>query len=96
MRYGSAKAGAGAGVDGGGSPEVDAKTDGVVSPSVGLGEDVGLVASDGEGIVVGGGSIAECGNGGLEGMTGSGSKAMASSEEDVSIVICVVDLDVGR
>lgn len=38
----------------------------------------------------GGGSIAECVVGALEGTIGSGRGAMSSSEDAVSIVICVV------
>ena len=47
-------------------------------------------------MVGGGGSMAECVVGAFDGMTGSGRAAIASSEEDVSIVICVVDLVEGR
>ena len=60
-----------------------------------LGDDAGLDASLGEGIVVlvdGGGSIAELLVGAFDGTTGSGSAAKASSAEDVSIMTCAVGL----
>lgn len=60
------------------------------SPSV---DDVGLASSLGDGMETladGGGSMAECVVGALEGTTGSGRGAMASSEDAVSIVIWVV------
>lgn len=71
--------------------------DALGSVSAGLGDDTGLADSIGDGTVVGGGgSIAECVVGCLEGMMGSGKAAIASSEEDVSIVIWVVLLEEGR
>ena len=65
--------------------------------SVGLGDDVGLVESIGEGAVVGGGgSIAELLVDCLEESTASGKGAMASSDDEVSIVMLTVVLAVGR
>ena len=63
--------------------------------SVGLGDDVGLVESIGEGAVVGGGSIAELLID-LDESTASGRGAMASSADEVSIVKLTVVLGVGR
>lgn len=74
------------------SPVVAIDVGCIVSSTV-RGEDVGLEASEGDGMVGGGGSIAEYVVGGLEGTTGSGRAAMASSEDEVSIVIWVVGLD---
>lgn len=54
---------------------------------------MGLASSLGDGIETladGGGSIAECVVGALEGTIGSGRGAMASSDDAVSIVIWVV------
>lgn len=82
MRYGRANAGIGPCV-------------GVESVSVGLGEDVGRDDSMGEGIVGGGGSIAECVEG-FDESTESGKGAIASSEDEVSIVILAVALGVER
>lgn len=65
--------------------------------SIGLGDEVGLVESIGEGAVVGGGgSIAELLIECLEESTASGRGAMASSEDEVSIVKLTVVLGVGR
>ena len=65
--------------------------------SVGLGDEVGLVESIGEGAVVGGGgSIAELLVVCLEESTASGKGAMASSGDEVSIVMLTVVLAVGR
>ena len=77
MRYGSANAGVGAVLD-----EPD-------SPSMNLGDEVGLGISLGDGIetLEGGGSMAECVVGGLDGTAGSGKAGMASSADEVSIVI---------
>lgn len=61
-----------------------------MSKSVVGGEHDGPGASLGEGIVVlvdGGGSIAESVDGALEGTTGSGRSAIASSADEVSSVI---------
>lgn len=61
-----------------------------VSSSVFLGEDEGLGNSLGEGIVAivdGGGSMAECVVGALEGTTGSGRAPIGSSADEVSMVI---------
>jgi hypothetical protein len=55
---------------------------------VGLGDGADILG-DGEGALVGGGSIDECDAGGLEGMIGSGSDGISSSWE-VSMVICLV------
>ena len=56
------------------------------------GEEIGLPMSLGEGIVVGGGSIAEFAvKVGAE-TIGSGRAGIASSADDVSIVICTVGL----
>lgn len=44
---------------------------------------------EGEGALVGGGSIEECDVGGFEGIIGSGNEGMSSSC-DVSMVICFV------
>lgn len=44
----------------------------------------------------GGGSIAECVTGAFDGTTGSGRGAISSSEDAVSIVICVVALKLVR
>lgn len=69
------------------------------SISAGFGEDIDLPNSLGEGIVLlagGGGSIAECVIGAFDGTTGSGSGAISSSADAVSIVICVVDLTLAR
>ena len=70
----------------------------IASPSTILGDDVGLPNSFGDGIValVGGGSIADCVTGAFEGTTGSGKAGMASSVEEVSIVIWTVFLGVSR
>ena len=47
--------------------------------------------SSGDGIAAGGGgSMGEWAGGCLDGTTGSGNKAIASSPDDVSMVICVV------
>ena len=73
--------------------------DAAASPSFGLGEDVGRASSLGDGIVGfagGGGSIPECVVGALDGTTGSGNGAIASSDEAVSIVIWVVALGAVR
>lgn len=78
-RYGNANAGVGP----------------AVSPSLGFGDEVGLVVSIGDGMIAllgGGGSIAEGFDGDFDGTMGSGSAAMASSAEAVSMVICVVGL----
>lgn len=82
-RYGNAKAGVGA----------------TVSPSLGLGDEVGLAISFGEGmtgLAGGGGSIAEGLDGDFEGTTGSGNAGIGSSAEAVSMVICVVGLEPWR
>lgn len=65
------------------------------SVSVGLGEDVGREVSRGEGMVGGGGSIAECVEG-FEESTESGKGAIASSADEVSIVMFAVVLAVER
>ena len=83
MRYGSAKAEACPGA-------------GLCSFSLGLGDEVGRVSSGVSKEAVGGGSIAECVIGCFDGIIGSGKAGMASSAEDVSIVILVVDLGDGR
>ena len=70
-----------------------------VSFSVFLGDDAGLVTSLGEGMAVlvdGGGSMAELLVGALDGTTGSGRAANASSADDVSIVTCAVGLVLDR
>jgi hypothetical protein len=59
-----------------------------LSLSAGLGDGADMLG-DGEGALVGGGSIDECDVGGLEGMIGSGKDGISSSCE-VSIVICRV------
>lgn len=82
MRYGRANAGVGPCV-------------GVGSGSVGLGEDVGREDSMGEGIVGGGGSIAECVEG-FDESTESGKGAIASSGDEVSIVMLAVVFGVER
>lgn len=67
----------------------------MLSPSVGFGDEVGLVSSFGDGItavVGGGGSMAERFDGDFEGTIGSGSAGIASSADAVSMVICVVAL----
>lgn len=75
-RYGRANAGGGNVIDG------------LCSPSIGLGEEVGLVCSTGDAIGAGGGgSIDEEFLGCLEGNIGSGNAAIASSEDEVSMVI---------
>ena len=87
MRYGKANAGLG--------PDVCV----AISLSGFLGDDPGFEASLGEGIVVlvdGGGSIAELLVGALDGTTGSGNAAIASSLDDVSIVISAVDFVLSR
>ena len=65
------------------------------SVSVGLGEDVGREESMGEGMVGGGGSIADCVEG-FDDSTESGKGAIASSADDVSIVMLAVVLGVER
>lgn len=65
------------------------------SVSVGRGEDVGREASMGEGMVGGGGSIAECVKD-FEDSTESGKGAIASSADEVSIVKLAVALAVER
>lgn len=82
MRYGRAKTGLGPGVK-------------VESISVGLGEDVGREDSMGEGMVGGGGSIAECVEG-FDESTESGRGGIASSADEVSIVMLAVVLGVVR
>lgn len=77
-RYGIANAGVGPCIEAG-------------SVSVGLGEDVGREDSIGEGAVDGGGSIAECVEG-FDESTESGKGAIASSADEVSIVILAVVL----
>ena len=65
----------------------------MASPSPGLGDEVGLANSLGEGMVgllEGGGSIAEGFVRDFDGTIGSGRAAMGSSADVVSIVICVV------
>lgn len=74
-------------------------TDGGASVSAGFGDEIGLLNSFGDGIEAlagGGGSIADCAVGALEGTTGSGNGAMASSVDAVSIVICTVGFRVVR
>ena len=66
-----------------------------VSVSVGRGEDVGLEDSMGEGIVGGGGSIAECVKG-FDDSKESGKGAIASSADEVSIVMLAIVLSVER
>lgn len=46
---------------------------------------------EGEGALVGGGSMEECDVGGLDPIMGSGREGISSSVDDVSIVICLVD-----
>ena len=72
--------------------------DELVSASTTLGDDVGLGISLGDGIEMfdGGGSMAECVIGALDGTAGSGKAGMASSADEVSMVICVVALIVVR
>ena len=65
------------------------------SVSVDLGEDVGREESMGEGMVGGGGSIADCVKG-FDDSTESGKGAIASSADDVSIVMLAVVLGVER
>lgn len=65
------------------------------SVSVGLGEDVGLEFSMGEGIVGGGGSIAEYVEG-FDESRESGNGAIASSADEVSMVMLAVALGVER
>ena len=65
------------------------------SVSIGLGEDVGREDSMGEGMVGGGGSIAECVED-LDESKESGNGAIASSADEVSIVMLAVVLDVER
>ena len=65
------------------------------SVSVGRGEDVGREVSKGEGMVGGGGSIAECVED-FEDSTESGKGAIASSADEVSIVKLAVALAVER
>ena len=65
------------------------------SVSVGLGEEVGRDDSIGEGMAGGGGSIAEC-IGGFEESKESGKGAIASSADEVSIVILAVVLGAER
>ena len=65
------------------------------SVSVGLGEDVGREGSMEEGMVGGGGSIAEWVEG-FDESTESGKGAIASSADDVSIVMLAVVFDVER
>ena len=87
IRYGNAKAG-----DGPGALEP-------VSTSIGLGDDVGLPMSPGDGIVVlecGGGSMALYRLGIDEGTAGPGRAGMASSGDEVSTVMCTVVLVIGR
>ena len=87
IRYGNANAGAG---------PVTAE---FTSPSTDLGDDVGLPISLGDGIAIGatgGGSIVECETGADVGKTDSGRAGIASSEEEVSMVILTVVLVVGR
>ena len=82
MRYGKANTGVGPCVEAG-------------SASVGLGEDVGREDSMAEGMVGGGGSIAEYVEG-FDESTESGNGAIASSADEVSIVILAVVLGVER
>jgi hypothetical protein len=79
MRYGRLKTGTGAVGGPAGAPW---------SLSVGLGEGADMLG-DGDGALVGGGSIDECDVGSLEGIIGSGNDGISSSCE-VSIVICLV------
>ena len=65
------------------------------SVSVGLGDDVGREDSMGEGRVGGGGSIAECVKG-FDESRESGKGAIASSAEEVSMVMLAVVLGVER
>lgn len=74
-------------------------TDAGGSLSEGFGDDVGLLNSFGDGIEVlagGGGSMADCVVGALEGTIGSGNGAIASSVDAVSIVICTVSFRLVR
>ena len=66
-----------------------------MSVSAGRGEDVGREESIGEGMVGGGGSIAEYVEGFVESRE-SGKGAIASSADEVSIVILAVVLGVER
>lgn len=61
----------------------------VSGSTVGFGEGADMLG-DGEGALVGGGSIEECDVGGLGSMMGSGSEGISSSLDDVSMVICFV------
>jgi hypothetical protein len=79
MRYGRLNAGVGPAGGPAGVP---------FSASAGFGEGADILG-EGEGALVGGGSIEECDVGGLEGMTGSGNEGISSSC-DVSMVICFV------
>ena len=65
------------------------------SISVGLGDDVGREDSIGEGMVGGGGSIAECVEG-FDESRESGKGGIASSADEVSIVMLEVVLGVER
>lgn len=67
----------------------------VESVSVGLGDDVGREDSMGEGMVGGGGSIDECVEG-FDESTESGRGVIASSADEVSIVMLAVVLGVVR
>jgi hypothetical protein len=69
IRYGRAKAGAGPAGGGTGVP---------FSPSVCFGDGADMLG-DGDGALVGGGSIDECDVGAFEGMTGSGKDGISSS-----------------
>jgi len=82
MRYCNANAGGGPG--GGTGADV-----GVVSDSSGLG-DAAATTCDGEGALIGGGSMDEFEMGALDGIIGSGNAGISSSVDDVSIVICFV------
>jgi len=78
MRYGRLNAGVG---PAGGPAEV--------SLSIGLGDGADMLG-EGEGALVGGGSMEECDVGGLDPIMGSGREGISSSVDDVSIVICFV------
>ena len=65
------------------------------SGSIGLGEDVGREDSMGEGMVGGGGSMAECVEV-FDESTESGKGTIASSADEVSIVMLAVVLGVER
>ena len=85
MRYGRAKAGAGPGA--------------LTLLSASRGEEVGRPMSLGDGIAVvaaGGGCMAEKELGIEVGTIGSGRAGIASSADEVSIVIWTVGLEVGR